>query len=72
MHRGLPQMVVEVSEGGKLLVAIQWVDLEANLIETRTLQFEEGTCCCFQVQRSAVRSAECLLLVLNGNRNAYK
>lgn len=35
--------------------------LEAKLSEPREPQQEEATCCCFQVQRSAVKSAESLL-----------
>lgn len=42
-------------------VVIQWVSLEAKLSEPRRPQLEEATCCCFQVQRSAGRSAESLL-----------
>lgn len=42
-------------------VVIQWVSLEANLREPRSPQLEEATCYGFQVQRSAVRSAESLL-----------
>lgn len=55
---GLFWWFVKAVNGG---VAIQWLSLETTLIELRRLPLEEGTCCCFQVQRSAIRSAESLL-----------
>lgn len=39
------------------------MSLEADLIEPRRPQLEEGTCCWVQVQRSAVSSAESLLYI---------